>query len=96
MCREEVNIICYGDDAVFIANTEDDFQFITHRTSFNVKVSKEKTKCVTVFKEPIRCKLEIEVHSIKQVMIHDYLGVNILSARDLNQEVKKQEIKGVP
>ncbi|XP_055378969.1 uncharacterized protein LOC129610426 [Condylostylus longicornis] len=58
-----------------------------------MKISIEKTKCMTIAKEPIRCKLSSEDQSIEQVMSFKYLGVEITSHRDNNKETQVQTAK---
>lgn len=43
-------------------------------------------KSFIIFKEPLRCKLEIKEKIIEQVMTIKYLGVNINYSRLLNAE----------
>lgn len=87
-----MNIICYADDVVLIASGDDLqrllHQFITTAKRVNMEIFKEKTKYLTVSKEPL-----IEDRVIEQVMVYNYLGVDICSARDLNKEVQKQSTK---
>ena len=40
-----------------------------------MKISVRKTKAMTISKEPICCKLEIDGGMVKQVMEFDYWGV---------------------
>lgn len=54
----------------------------------NIKVSKEKAKCLTI------CKEYLQVYMVEQVMTFKYLGVNTFSARDIQAEIKEQVIKG--
>ena len=52
-----------------------------------------KTQCLTIAKEPLRCKLAVYGKSKEQVMNFKYLGVTITSSRDLEKEVKAQTLK---
>lgn len=57
---KEINMVFYAEDALLIAEIEDDLQRLLHalnRTAktFNVRISASKTKCMTCSKPPIRC-----------------------------------------
>ena len=63
MESEEINIMCYADDISLIA--EDDLQRLLYNfqlscLKFDMKISIHKTKAMTVSKETLRCKLEID------------------------------------
>jgi len=93
-----VKILAYADDVVLLAESEDGLQRLLHKFKvtaqhFNMNINLTKTKCLTVSKEPLRCKLEIEGQIIEQVMSFDYLGVLITSYGDVHQEVQKQANK---
>ena len=47
-----------------------------------MNISTTKTKCMTIAKEPLRCKLVIEDKPNEQVMAVRYVGVDISSAHD--------------
>lgn len=92
MGRESHSIICYADDALLMAETEDDLQrllqtFARAAKDYNLQVSAEKTKCLVSSKHPIRCKLQLGSHIIEQVMSFNYLGVEVTSDRQLTKEV---------
>ncbi|XP_015181515.1 PREDICTED: uncharacterized protein LOC107069067 [Polistes dominula] len=98
MGNKEVTILCYADDAVLIAENEDDLQRLLHQftrtaNTVNMKISAEKTKCMTTVKIPIRCKLEIEGKVIQQVMRFRYLGIEISGYGDIEEEVREQTTK---
>ncbi|KAI4476057.1 hypothetical protein M0802_014934 [Mischocyttarus mexicanus] len=95
MGNQDFNILCYADDVVLIANSEDNLQRLLHKFNitskkYNMTISAEKTKCLTISKEPIRCKLETNGRIIKQTMTFNYLGVEITSHRDLYRETTNQ------
>ncbi|KAI4480031.1 hypothetical protein M0802_014287 [Mischocyttarus mexicanus] len=95
MRNQDFNILCYADDVVLIANSEDNLQRLLHKFNttskkFNMIISAEKTKCLTISKEPIRCKLETNGRIIEQTMTFNYLGVEITSHRDLYRETTNQ------
>ncbi|XP_045461986.1 uncharacterized protein LOC123672057 [Harmonia axyridis] len=94
----EIKIICYADDAVIVAESEDDlqrllFKFYTKAKKLNMEISTTKTKSLVVSKEPIRCKLVVEDRPVEQVMRVAYLGVQISSNQDRTGEIKDQANK---
>jgi hypothetical protein len=65
MSNEEISIICYADDAVLIADREDNLQRLLHQfmlncQKHNMKISTSKTKTLTLSKEPLRRKFEVQ------------------------------------
>ena len=91
----KINILCYADDAVLIAESEDDLQrilqaFNKQAAKLNMQISINKTKCMTIAKEPLRCKLAIENNIIEQIISFEYLGCKITSAGLLEDEARKQ------
>lgn len=100
MGAHKITIICYADDAILIADNEDDLQrqlqaFNIAAKKYNMKISAEKTKCMVASREPRRCKLEMEGKIIEQVMAFNYLGVEITSNRNLKEEVTRQANKAI-
>lgn len=98
MGMHKVNILCYADDAVLIAESEDDLQrmlqaFNRQAEKLNMQISTNKTKCMTITKEPLRCKLVIKNKTIDQIMSFEYLGCKITSSGFLEEEVRKQANK---
>ena len=98
MGYNKISIICYADDAVLVAEDEDDLQRLLHRFNltaqkFNMKISAEKTKSLTISKAPLRCKLALENKVIEQVVTFRYLGVEITSHSNLYNEVLNQTTK---
>lgn len=98
MGTQKINILCYADDAVIIAETEDDLQrmlqaFHKQAGKLNMKISIQKTKCMTIAKEPLRCKLAIDNNIVDQIMAFEYLGCKITSTGFLEDEVRKQTNK---
>lgn len=96
--KREIKIVCYADDAVLLAESEDDlqrllFRFKTTAEEFNMRISTEKTKSLTISKEPLRSKLSVDNNTIEQVMSFNYLGANTSSTRSLNEEVRTQAMK---
>lgn len=91
--------VCYADDAVLIADSEENLQrllhsFNTQAKELNMVINTEKTKCLVTSKEPIRCKLEIDSKIIEQVNHFKYLGAEITSHGNLYNEVREQTMKG--
>lgn len=70
MEKEELLIICYGDNATLLAETKNRFQWLV-RTCRNKteKVNKEilttKTKRLVISREACRCKLRLNNKTIK-------------------------------
>lgn len=98
MGNRSVNVICYADDAVLVADSEDELQRILHvfnltAKEYNMKVSAKKTKSMVVSRYPIRCKLEVDGSMVEQVMEFKYLGALLTSVKDLGTEVQDQAIK---
>ncbi|KAL6265901.1 hypothetical protein P5V15_002739 [Pogonomyrmex californicus] len=57
-----VNCLCYADDTVLLAESEDDLQRLLHAfkitvEQYNIEISTTKTKSMTIAKETLRCKL---------------------------------------
>ena len=52
-----------------------------------------KTGFMTIGKEPLRCKLEIDGRMVEKVLEFNYLGVNITSSRNLARGIKTQAKK---
>lgn len=95
---KEIQIVCYADDAMIVAENEDNVQRLLHTfhntaKDYNMEISIEKTKSVVISKEPRRCKLSIEGKTIEQVMSFKYLGIEISSNRNIKTEVKAQTNK---
>ena len=66
-------MVCYADDAAEVAEPENDlqrqfFQFLQENHQHNMNISIAKTKCMTIAKEPPRCKLVVEDKPLEQVM----------------------------
>lgn len=96
--NKNVNVLCYADDTVLIADSEDSLQRLLYKFAqtcdkCNLKISTKKTKVLTVSKEPIRCKLQLYDKVVEQVNHFQYLGVMITSHKDLIAEVNQQIVK---
>ena len=82
MGDREIKILCYADDAVLIAESEDElqrllYQFNTTARKFKINISVTKTRATTTSKIPLRCTLEIDGKSVQQEMKFKYLGIEI-------------------
>lgn len=98
MGDQEFTILCYADDAVLFAESEDDLQrnlqlFNDKAKELNMIISAQKTKCMTTAKVPLRCKLEVNQKIVEQVMEFSYLGVELSSFGDLEREVSQQVVR---
>ena len=98
MGDQEITILCYADDAVLVAENENDLQRLLHRfnctaKSLNMIISTQKTKCMTTSKVPLRCKLEVEGNVIQQEMKFKYLGIEISGYGDVEAEVRERTTK---
>ena len=95
MGEKKINILCYADDAVLVAENEDDLQRLLHQfnlvaKSFNMVISASKSKCMTTSKTPLRCKLEVNGSIIQQEMRFKYLGIELSGYGDVEAEVREQ------
>lgn len=81
MNNNEIKIRCYTDEAILLANSEDDLKKFLHafNTVLNMVISPEKNKSMTISVRPLRCRLEIVGRIIQQEMSFKYLGVKISS-----------------
>ena len=69
-----IQIVCYADDAVLIADSEDKLQELINKfcitaKTYNMAVSTSKTKTLTIAKEPVQCKLVIDDTLLEQVYL---------------------------
>ena len=70
MGHTEFKILCFADDAVLIAESEDNLQrmlsYFNHTANkYNMSISIPRTKSMTISKEPIRCKLALNDQPIE-------------------------------
>ncbi|GJQ71116.1 hypothetical protein Trydic_g1021 [Trypoxylus dichotomus] len=84
--------VCYANDTVVIADSEDNLQRSLHFFNQSVKqlnmtINTDKTKCLVTSKEPVRCKLAEQVNRFK------YLGTDIKSFGNRDSEVQEQTMK---
>lgn len=97
MGDKKIKLLCYADDAVLFAETEDDLQtlliaFHTTAQIYNIEISKTKTKNMVTAKEPTQCKLVLNA-PIEQVIEFEYLGCRISSNGYLTNDVKRNITK---
>lgn len=76
MCICQGDSLSYAYNAVLIAETEDNLQKLLYASNkktrkWNMKISKLKTKSMTIAKDPRICKLVIDNVPIEQVMDFD-------------------------
>ncbi|XP_056642605.1 general transcription factor II-I repeat domain-containing protein 2A-like [Diorhabda sublineata] len=95
MGNKDIRILCYGDDAVLIAENEDGlqrllFKFNTTAKSLKMKISAAKIKCMITSKTPIRCKLVVDDEIIQQEMKFKYPGPDISGSGDIGVEETKR------
>lgn len=81
MGKHELDLLSYADDAVLIAVSEDNLPNLT------------KTKCMTIARESLRCKLVIEDTIVDQTMWFDYLGCNITNTGFLEEDIRRRRKK---
>ena len=90
--RLNIQTVCYADDAVLIADSEDKLhelldKFCTTTKTYNVAVCSSKTKNLTIAKELVQCKLVIDDTLLEQVTTFRYLGGIISSDRNRYMEI---------
>lgn len=100
MGNRNITILCYADDAVLVAENEDDLQRLLYRfncvaKSLNMVISASKTKSLTTSKIPIRCKLVVDDKIIQQEMKFKYLGIELSGYGDIELEVRQQTNKAL-
>lgn len=76
--KKEFKIICY---AMIISENKDNLSKLLVRfervaNELNMVISAQKTKSLTISKEPRRCKLAIYNNHVEQVISFKYLGVD--------------------
>lgn len=67
--NKRISMVCYADDAALIDDQQRKlFQFFQASRQLNMNISINKTKCMTIAKDSLRCKLVVEDNPIEQVM----------------------------
>ena len=94
----KIKTLCYADDAVLIAESEDELQRLLHHFNttakkFKMNISVTKTGVMSKSKTPLRCKLEIDGRSVQQEIKFKYLGIKISGYGDIETEVRGQAMK---
>jgi hypothetical protein len=89
----EINMVSYAHNIALIADTEDGLQRLLYNFHLSclkliMKISIHKMKVMTISKEPICCKLEINSRMVERIMEFIYLGVNITSSGNLVKQIK--------
>jgi len=93
MGKVPINIICYADDAVLIADGEENLKILLLRFDqmaerLSMEISLNKTKSLTISRNHTKCEVELRGTSIEQVPKFNYLQAEISALRDLKQEVR--------
>ncbi|XP_019755408.1 uncharacterized protein LOC109534252 [Dendroctonus ponderosae] len=58
--------------------------------AYNMQISTSKTKTLVIAKDPVRCKLALDNNLVEPVMKFIYLGVQITSSQNRDNEVRVQ------
>jgi hypothetical protein len=82
MGNNPINIICYVDDAVLIADSTENLQtlllkFDQMAASLNMEISLSKTKSLVISRNNINCEVKLRDTVIEQVPKFNYLGAEI-------------------
>jgi hypothetical protein len=85
-----IQIICYADNTVLIAESEENLQIILLKfdqiaESLNMELSLSKTKSLTIAKHNIKCEIKLRDSMIEQIPYFNYLCFEISAKRDLKQ-----------
>ena len=100
MVNNEIKILCHADDAVPVAEGEDDLQRLLHQFNktakkFNMVISAAKTKTMIISKTPIRYKLVVDDKITNQGEKVNYLGIDISGYGDVGAEVRNQAVRAM-
>jgi len=94
---KRISMVCYADDAAITAESENDpqnqlFQFFqaSLQLNMNISIKTQMYDCMTIAKDPLRCKLMVEDNPIKQVMQFRHLGIDISSTHDPVKDLRCQ------
>ena len=98
MGNAPIHIIYYADDAVLIADSEENLQALLLRFDqieerLNMEISLNKTKFLTISRNYTKCEVQLKGTPIEQAPNFNYLGAEISAKRDLKQEVRTQVMK---
>ena len=86
MGNNPIQILCYADDAVLIADSEKSLQtlllkFDQMAESLNMEISLSKTKSLTISRNNMKCEVKLKGTTIEQVPKFNYLGAEISAKR---------------
>ena len=100
MGENSIQAVCYAGDVVLVSDSEQNLQTLLSQFDqiaerLNMEISIEKTKCILIAKEQLKCEIKLKNTTLDQVDKFKYLGAEISARRDLSQEVKTQVTKGV-
>jgi len=90
MGNDPIHIICYKDDAVLIAENEENLQtlllkFDQMAESLNMVISLNKTKSLTISRNYTKCEVKLRDTTIEQVPKFSYLGSSYLQKEILSR-----------
>ena len=93
-----INKICYADNVVLIADSEENLQTLLLRFDqmaerISMEISLNKTKSLTISRNYTKCEVELRGTLIEQVPKLNYLGAEISARRDLKQKVRIKATK---
>lgn len=99
MGNYKTSILCYADDAILLSPTVDGLQRMLYQlqqttSTFNLRISVEKTKSMMFGSDLRRCKLALYDRPIEQVTEFRYLGVELTSYNNI-KETMQQIQKGL-
>ena len=82
-----IQAICYADDAVLIADSEENLQKILIKfdqpaKKLNMEISLKKTKYLSICKTYQKCEIKQGDTILEQVSKFNYLGVEISNKRN--------------
>ena len=74
----QTQAICYADDAVLLADSEENLQnilikFDQSAKKPNMEISLKKTKCLSISKTNHKCEIKLEDTILEQVSKFNYL-----------------------
>jgi endonuclease/exonuclease/phosphatase family metal-dependent hydrolase len=96
--KESISVVCYADDAVLLAESQEDLQNLLNKfeeasKKYNMQISIGKTKSMVISKIPSSCNLVVEGQPIGQENAFKYLGVDVSSQGDLTNETVSQVLR---
>ncbi|KAH1028339.1 hypothetical protein HUJ05_001700 [Dendroctonus ponderosae] len=93
--NKRISMIRNADDAAITAENEDDLQrqlFSLYQISqrLHMTISINKTKSMTIAREPVGCKLAIENKIVEKVLQFKYIGIDLSSSHDPVKDLRIQ------